>query len=448
MRETVFIWMILFLSFSSCQDVHDESRAEQLFEHAQLMNQTGSLENALETYIQASRLAKKAGRNELLGQIYLEIADLLECHDFKKQALDVYKQACEVTRHLEDKTLLSRSLRGIGKSYLPEAPHLAFDSINKAYSLLAQVKDSNEVGRIYNNLAWEMLYWGDYQQARKFVDLSSLQIKDSLGHYNNCLLKALLLNQEENWQEALPLYEKALCSPSPFTQLGALWGKSRMYQMEGDSIEALAYNLDFQNKWHQQILKSRPEALWEVWYTYLNPPQNSSRYWTGLFWGMLGGFFLFLVLSYWYWFQKKKGRAGLPVDEVVESILPVDDSGCPEIEPVLSKITMLKEQDKRYNRNKEQIEITFSYTEIDLLTAYLKKTFAAFFQELNDTAPTLSHSEQMYCCLYVKLELNNYCIARCLNLSPSGIRQYKARILRKLNSTEKGKALAAEYFHI
>lgn len=246
--------VLLTLSLLSCQ-TNGFEEAKISFERGQAMVLAGKPDSALLHYRNAIEAIKDFPDDALTGELYNRVGDLLVSADIYESACEAYRNAYFHTGKLSDKTGAARSLRGMGKSFIFRRQ---WDSatvyLSKAEALLPQVKDSNEVSRVYDNLSAFYLMQNEFGKSLSYNQKAINTVTDSSHLYRNWLAKAIILKETGQYDSARYYSKLSSRSNNIYTQAGSylkLWQLCRLttdadstnylhqYHLLKDSIERM-----------------------------------------------------------------------------------------------------------------------------------------------------------------------------------------------------------------
>lgn len=189
--KPILIVCLLFCTFTACNRDRQVSEALNLFGQGKDFEKNGLPDSAIHRYRQAADVLKDSREYGLTGEIYNRLGDILLANRAYTGAFPVYRDALECNLKQDDKTNASRSLRGMGKSYVFRyLPDSALTYFINASRLSAQIKDSEELALIHDNLSATYYELKQYSRSMKHNTLSLQLSKDSTAIYRNYYARA------------------------------------------------------------------------------------------------------------------------------------------------------------------------------------------------------------------------------------------------------------------
>ncbi len=203
--------------------------SQRYFEIGKKQEELHRLDSATLCYRKAIDLLPDNKKNyELKGEICNRLGSVLLETDLYPEAYEVYKTACEYNIYCKDKTNLSVSLRGIGKSFaFQDKPDSAVNYFLKALELSPSIKDSTELLLINNNLSMVYKTLSQYEKALYYNNIAMLLSKDSATLYRNCFIRGDIFMECEQYDSAYYYYELGSHSSILQTQTASCW---RLYE--------------------------------------------------------------------------------------------------------------------------------------------------------------------------------------------------------------------------
>lgn len=236
MKNSVISLIILSVwLFIACSESRYEE-AQKLVKCGRDFVLANKPDSAIIFYRKAIELVENTDENQLIGELYNEIGNTLLSADVYEKGRVAYKDGYRYNQLLKDKTNASRSLRGIGKSFLFR---LDLDSASvyflKAKELLDQVCDSNEISCIYDNLAGVYTMQEKYGMALYYNQMAINMITDSVDYYRNWLVKANLLMKVEQYDSARYYFVLSSQSSNIYTKAGSYLKRIELCRLTSDA---------------------------------------------------------------------------------------------------------------------------------------------------------------------------------------------------------------------
>lgn len=235
--KRIILSLSISLLFSCTEKVQ---QATLLFEQGKEQEERGAADSAIISYNKAIGLLNGNTDKKLLGKIYNQFGDLYLNNSLYPNAHDVFEKALKHNLTLKDKTQASYSLRGIGKSY---AYRNKVDSAlcyhSQACRLIPQIKDSNEIVNIYNNLAVTYLFIKQYDKAELYNTESLKLAKDSASIYRCYSIKADLFIANSQYDSAYMYLKKGTFSNNLYTRISCYLQLSKLSKQIVDTTNYL-----------------------------------------------------------------------------------------------------------------------------------------------------------------------------------------------------------------
>lgn len=229
-------------SFNSCEN-NNSRKAAHLLERGQTLALSNKPDSAILYYREAIELLKDAPDNELTGSIYNHAGNLFFSADIYDKACEAYQNAFSYNSRLADKTGACESLRGMAKSFLCRRQRdSAAICLTKAEGFIGQVRDSNEISRVYDNLSAFYLMKEEYARSLHYNRKATQVIKDSAGLHRNWLAKAIILIKTGEYDSARHYLEYSRHSGNIYTKAGSYLKLAELCRImqDGDSSKYLA----------------------------------------------------------------------------------------------------------------------------------------------------------------------------------------------------------------
>lgn len=278
MEKHLFKLLILMCLLSACNKEKEINRAKVIYEKGVKCEEANQVDSAAIYYRTAINLLKGTNEYELLGEYYNQLGNVLYMNNNYNRALEIHKQAFKYSDKLEDKTLASKSLRGISKDFiLIERYDSALIYLTQATKLTKAIQDKEEIAHIHNNLAVVYSEIGSLEEAIKHNTLAIKLAQDSLNIFKNISTRGKLFIKKGQYDSAM--YYCLLGSKSK-----DIYTKASCYQKLA-YIAAITKSIDSSRyiKQYQILLdtineRNRSEALSQSEYTHeLNQFQHAGK---------------------------------------------------------------------------------------------------------------------------------------------------------------------------
>lgn len=192
---SAFMLIILF----SCQ--MNKKSAVELFEFGKVMEERGLPDSAVIMYQRAIKRSVAQKDTRLTGLIYNQMGDLYLSHYLFNKSLLSYQSGLEYNQLLPDKIDVSKSLRGIGKSYTYcSMPDSGLIYLAQALRLSDSITDKEEVVRIHNNMSNAYFELKRYDEALEHNTQALNMTKDNTSRYVNSFARADIMYQLQKLQ--------------------------------------------------------------------------------------------------------------------------------------------------------------------------------------------------------------------------------------------------------
>lgn len=438
MRQYILLLSILFITLFSCKNAGlspDEiTKADSIYQYGKRMESEGKADSAVIFYRKSLSIVENSNQYELIGTIYNQLAELLWLHNYYDRAISCYQDAFDATKKLEDMTLSSKSLRGIGKCYILKNQ---FDSaliqMEKAYELHPQIKNKKELASLYNNLSVVCSELG-YQDRAMEWNVKSMSItEDTLLNFRNYALRSDLCYKEGKYDSAVhyahlglrsqDIYIRSSCTETLYLVANQMNSPDtttylRMVTTLSDSIK----NSNKAAEIGDAELKLKQEQIIKA----MNQQPRNWVYW------VLGCIITINMIIFTIYIVKRKKQPmntaviGKPLQSDITSdreqvIIKKGELYSELFQNSLSYQTTLEKLSKKKN---------LTYNEQKSLMESIGNTFEPYIEEL-DKHLNLTHEESLLCCLSL-LKLSNQQCAACKNVSENAIRTQKSRIKNKI----------------
>lgn len=278
MEKHLFKLLILMCLLSACNKEKEINRAKVIYEKGVKCEEANQVDSAAIYYRTAINLLKGTNEYELLGEYYNQLGNILSRNNNFIRARYIHQQALKSSENLKDKTLASKSLRGISRDFLIDGkPDSALIYLIKASKLTNKIKNAEEISRIHNNLSTTYCELGMLEKALYHNGIAIKLAKDSLNIYKNFAARGKLLLEKNQFDSAS--YYCLLGSKSE-----EIYTKATCYYLLAQ-INAQTQNSDSSKytKKYQVLLneineRNKSEALSQVEYTHeLNQSQYASK---------------------------------------------------------------------------------------------------------------------------------------------------------------------------
>lgn len=233
MNERLFYLLAFCLApcFHSC--LHQTRHLNDLFEQACRMEQMGNVDSATVSFMQ---VAENSSSPILRSKSYNKIGDIQLLNSHYADAYANFQKAWHLDSALEDKSLATYSLRGMGKSFAyRELPDSALLFFQKAFSFIEEVEDSSEIANIYNNLANVHESLQNYGEALRFLDLALDSSRDSTHIYRCFSTKGSIFLQLHQYDSAYSYLCKGSESQNLYTKTGCYIQLSEWARLTNDA---------------------------------------------------------------------------------------------------------------------------------------------------------------------------------------------------------------------
>ena len=437
--------LLLFL-MPSCGGHRREVQA--LFARAAQWEEAGHPDSALADYRRVLLLLEEWDDAESEARAHAKAGELLFLHSLYDFSLEEYRQACVPAARLSDKTLLSASLRGMGKNYwMKDSMRRAGECFRRALQCVAQVADSQEVGALYNNVALHHSFQGAYAEALRMSRFSLLYAPDDTMRHRSYLLRGHVCMGMGQYDSAAYYYGLCVDFPEIYLRGSASLSLMRLYEQLGDMQRADAYSKQYHLRLDTIEYQKRTDEMSAVYLHHAvqaaaNESASSKAGWA---WTLAllgaGG-----ILYAWWRMRKRRAMRAFRQAKRQEQELGSRWQAF-QASAMYQKICRLQEEEAGNLRSKQAVPVAFSHEEQEALAAEVSAACPDWVGMLRRACPSLSAQEILYCCLAGRLGLSSFCIGRCMNLSTGAARQCKLRIKKKLGASKEGQKLWKQIFH-
>lgn len=438
MKPYISFSFLLFITIFSCKNTglspNEITKADSIFQHGKQMEIEGKADSAVIFYRKSLSILENSDQYELIGTVYNKLAELLWLHNYYDHAISCYEDALSATQRLEDKTLTSKSLRGIGKCYILKNQ---FDSalvqMEKAYELHSQIKNKKELAALYNNLSVVCSELG-YQERAMEWNIKSMGIsEDTLLTYRNYALHSDLCYKIGEFDSAVHYAHLGLKSSDIYIRSSCV---ETLYSIASQTnspdttiymhmVSSLTDSIKSNNK-AVEIGDAEIKLKQEQIIKAMNQQPNHWVYW------VLGCIIIInLILFALYIVRRKKSPMDTPVINN-----PAQTNITNDLEQIIIKkgelYSELFQNSLSYQTSIEKLNKKkhLTYNEQKTLMESIGNTFEPYIEDLAKHL-NLTHEESLLCCLFL-LKLSNRQCAACKNVSDNAIRTQKSRIKNKM----------------
>lgn len=228
LTRTTFLICLLFVLLS-CQSHKQETLARLSFAKAEQYARQQNADSAIIFYQDAIDRFPYFSNDSLKGHIYNRLGRFYTNNSLYQDAQRLFRAAWSFNQKLEDKTLASRSLRGIGKNFaFLSQSDSALAYMQKALSLADEIQDKEETSSLHNNLSGIYIDLHDYDKALYHNHISTQTSNDSNNIYRNYLIKAKIYRMKGQTDSALTYFHRALQSQDLYTQTATYMALARL----------------------------------------------------------------------------------------------------------------------------------------------------------------------------------------------------------------------------
>lgn len=222
-----FIFFLLSTFMISCSGKLQES--QYYFELGKVQEERQQLDSAALSYRKAIEVLGNSDNIEQKGKIYNQLGNLFLNAGLYMKAMDAFNKAIKSNLLLPDKTNLSSSLRGKGKSFLYNNKlDSALCYFLKAAELSDQIKNIKEILLINDNLSSVHYFLNQYDKAYLYNQKALSLSKDSTDLFRGWYAKGDILMELQQYDSAWHYYELASRSTSIYTKAGCYWAISEL----------------------------------------------------------------------------------------------------------------------------------------------------------------------------------------------------------------------------
>ncbi len=425
----IFI-LISFCCTHTTLSPDDLSAARTLLQYGKKMQDEGKADSAVIYYRKSLSIAENSDQYALIGSIHNQLGELLWLHNYYDRAISVYNDALKATELMKDKTLASKSLRGIGKCYiLKNQFDSALHQVEKAYRLIPFIEERNEKACIYNNLSVIYSELGDPQKAMEWNIKSMEFTEDTVLKYRNYASHSDLYYKIGKYDSARQYAHLGLQSKDIYIRTSCMETlylvalqtndpDSLMYQQKYILLSDSIKNSNKAVEIGDAELKLKQQQIIEAM-------NQQPSHW--LYWLLIGIIFINAVIFIYFYFRRppqEEGNSSAVAEPQEEHEQMLIKKG--ELYAELFKESLAYQNTIKQLGKKEHL----TYQEQMTLMDGISRVFSPFIDDLTEYC-NLTKEESIACCLFL-LKLTNQECAACKNVSENAIRTQKSRIKNKL----------------
>lgn len=405
-------------------------------------------DRAMQYYLAAVDIAKKAKEYKIEGDVYNHIAELYEFNDKYKDARSVYQKAGDCFMLINDSINYLYSLRDIGWTFAREGDFSeALEYCLQAYDIAINHQDSLLLSSLSNRIGICYKEIGEFHLAEKFLFQSmDYQKENSAPTY---LALANLFFRQKNYEKALYYTQKTseLQTKNTNTAGAIIYHLYLIEKKLGHSNLALNYYeqyvafndsvTDLQQKVNSEKVERRYEQskLLNTNYELYTKQQR-----TIILCILLLLACITTVLFYKIRISRKNKRihkqqvllqnnhAQLMTKELSVKGLEID------IQQIRENILHNSAVWEKIVRNSKSIQMAkqdpFTEKEWLTFTEIIKATYLSFYENLYSKFSGLTVDEFRFCCL-LKAGLNSQELSIFLNIQPESVNHKRYRIMKK-----------------
>lgn len=239
-------------------------RMHSFYARALRMEEAGRNDSAVVYYRTAIDAARLAGEDSLAGVMYNRLGDVFLTEDLDEKACEAFSAGARLNEGKTDKSDLSRSLRGMGKSHVFRL-HPADSSLRyflRAQSLEPFIADSHERMLVHDNLAAIYSYTELYDSAFFHNSLALQMSTDSADIYRSLFVKGNIFRFLHEYDSALFYYKMSAQTDAIENKIGCYLLLSRvtaslgmadssryakMFNVLRDSMERMSRTVEVQD---------------------------------------------------------------------------------------------------------------------------------------------------------------------------------------------------------
>lgn len=425
--------ILLFLSISllfSCTGKVQE--ATLLLDQGKGQEERGALDSAIISYKQAIELLEQTKNSEVQGDVYNQIGDLYLNHSLYSNAYEMFRKSLEYNSVLIDKTQTSYSFRGMGKSYAyRDKIDSALNYYLQAYKLIPQIKDSNEIANIYNNLSNIFLEQKHIARALQYINTALLFYNDSINIYRSYFIKANIFIEDYKYDSALIYLKKSVHSKNIYTKAGCYFQLSELAKRSGDNNYMI-----YMEKYHAlndsiELLSKGVNIISAEAQYIITQQSQISMLWIICI--LLISFCCFYFSFYYYKKKINKTKKQLRENEVsiqeVQTQLHIILKNIQETGEIC-KVKFMKSKEYSELKKKMREDMLFRYSEQEKFSAILLNYFAPYINCLSSVV--IMTSDNYYLCCLFLIGFDTKQCAKFRNITENGLRTQKGRICQKI----------------
>lgn len=278
MEKHLFKLLILMCLLSACNKEKEINRAKVIYEKGVKCEEANQVDSAAIYYRTAINLLKGTNEYELLSEYYNQLGNLLLINNNFIRARHIHQQALKCSENLKDKTLTSKSLRGLSRDFLIDSqPDSAIIYLKKALKLTDQVRNKEEISRLHNNLANVYCELGILDKALYHNTIAINLSKDSISLYANYSVRGTLFMEKEQFDSAIHYCLLGSKSENLYTKASCYYLLAQTHA-KLHNADSSKYNKKYQILLNTLNERNKSEALSQVEYTHeLNQSQYASK---------------------------------------------------------------------------------------------------------------------------------------------------------------------------
>lgn len=448
MKGLIYLFSILLL-LSACHTDRKDV-AITLYQEGKRMEVAGRPDSAVYRYRKAITLLDGLEYDEWSSRIQNDLGNVLLDYALYDRARDAYQQALQHSIYITDKTLLSASYRGLGKSYyLQEDYPKALEYFLRAFRLPDdQVKDE-ERSSVYNNLSNVYLQLKDYHKALCYNQQAIRLTRDSLKIYRNYSVRGKLFTLVQQYDSAYYYLLQASRSNNARIQSSCFYKLSEIPVQAGMPDSMRYQYLTKAQSLSDSIEDTRKIALiTEAEYSHvlmqLKDEENSKLLCLVLLFAglciILGGYGAGRYKRKVSLHRKQMAELYSQHEVKSEARAQENTNREKQIIGIISGIGRScvgkfvgNAYYKELRGKLQQEACCFTYTEQEKLQKIISKEFEQYIQQLS-VIINLSANDALLCCLSVLGFTTKEC-AVCRGVSPETIRSQRTRIKKKTPKT-------------
>lgn len=448
MRLIIYLFSVLLL-LSAC---HTDRKvaALALYREGKRMEQAERPDSAVYLYRKAITILDDSDCYELSCLIHNHLGDILLDYAIYDRARDAYRQVSQYSAFVSDKSCLSASYRGFGKSYYLQGDYTkALEYFLRALRLPEDKVDNEERSSVYNNLSNAYLQLKNYQKALYYNQNAIYLTRDSLKIYRNYSVRGRLYTLTQQYDSAYFYLLKGSRSSDARIRSSCLYKLSDMPVRAGMTDSMKYHYLTKAQSLSDSIEDIRKIALiTEAEYSHLlkqlkDEGKNDLLCVVLLFIGLCA-----VVLGYGGIRYRRKLKYHRKQMEELHSLSEMqseergqeNDNREKQIIAIINGIGrscttqfMIGNYYKELRSKLGRENCNFTYADQERLQNIISKDFEQYIQQLS-VIINLSANDALLCCLSALGFTTKEC-AVCRGVSPETIRSQRTRIKKKIPKT-------------